>query len=155
MALREAPIGDACMGSAGGPDPPRALHAAQVMMFGEAEGDCDAALARERSVKTLLRRATARRGKRDLDGARRDFKAALDLEPNNRRARAADHSPCSALGLLGRPHVIAESYACHERSRAPRKPSIVADCYTCNERFRAPQKASVRCRMLRMQRAEV
>lgn len=62
------------------------LAAAQIMHFAEAEADCDKALAREMSVKTLLRRGTARRGKRDLDGASSDFKHALSLEPKNRCA---------------------------------------------------------------------
>ncbi len=54
------------------------------MQFDSAEADCDKALKLELSVKTLLRRGTARRGKQDIEGARRDFKHALDLEPNNR-----------------------------------------------------------------------
>lgn len=61
------------------------------MMFGEAEADCNAALALELSCKALLRRANARRGKGDLDGARRDLKQALTLEPNNRCLRSAEH----------------------------------------------------------------
>ena len=57
---------------------------AQLMQFEAAEADCDKALKLELSVKTLLRRGTARRGKQDIEGARRDFKHALGLEPNNR-----------------------------------------------------------------------
>lgn len=56
----------------------------QIMQFAEAEADCDRALKREISVKTLLRRGTARRGKHDLEGARADFKQVLSLEPKNR-----------------------------------------------------------------------
>lgn len=56
----------------------------QIMQFAEAEADCDKALKREISVKTLLRRGTARRGKHDLEGARSDFKQVLSLEPKNR-----------------------------------------------------------------------
>ena len=59
---------------------------AQLMQFEAAEADCDKALKLELSVKTLLRRGTARRGKQDIEGARRDFKHALGLEPNNRWA---------------------------------------------------------------------
>ena len=58
----------------------------QIMQFAEAEADCDRALKREISVKTLLRRGTARRGKHDLEGARADFKHVLSLEPKNRCA---------------------------------------------------------------------
>ncbi len=65
--------------------------AAQIMHFAEAEADCDKALAREMSVKTLLRRGTARRGKRDLDGAQSDFKHALSLEPKNRCVCSLKH----------------------------------------------------------------
>lgn len=56
----------------------------QLMQFDSAEADCDKALKLELSVKTLLRRGTARRGQQDVEGARRDFKHALGLEPNNR-----------------------------------------------------------------------
>lgn len=61
----------------------------QIMQFAEAEADCDRALKREISVKTLLRRGTARRGKHDLEGARADFKQVLALEPKNRRVAAS------------------------------------------------------------------
>ena len=60
----------------------------QIMQFAEAEADCDKALKREISVKTLLRRGTARRGKHDLEGARADFKQVLSLEPKNRYAHS-------------------------------------------------------------------
>ncbi|CAL8462898.1 g2432 [Coccomyxa elongata] len=66
----------------------RAMAYLQIMQFAEAEADCDKALKREISVKTLLRRGTARRGKHDLEGARSDFKQALSLEPKNRQARS-------------------------------------------------------------------
>lgn len=59
----------------------------QMMQFPEAEADCNKALQRERTAKTLLRRATARRGMQDLEGARRDLKDALQLEPQNRCCR--------------------------------------------------------------------
>lgn len=62
----------------------RMFGCAQLMQFEAAEADCDKALKLELSVKTLLRRGTARRGKQDIEGARRDFKHALGLEPNNR-----------------------------------------------------------------------
>ena len=63
-----------------------ALVLVQIMQFAEAEADCDKALKREISVKTLLRRGTARRGRHDLEGARADFKHVLSLEPKNRCA---------------------------------------------------------------------
>ncbi|BDA48105.1 Amidase 1 [Coccomyxa sp. Obi] len=66
----------------------RAMAYLQIMQFAEAEADCDKALKREISVKTLLRRGTARRGKHDLEGARADFKQVLSLEPKNRQARS-------------------------------------------------------------------
>lgn len=60
------------------------MGCAQLMQFEAAEADCDTALKLDLSVKTLLRRGTARRGRQDMEGARRDFKQALNLEPNNR-----------------------------------------------------------------------
>ncbi len=66
----------------------------QLMLFDSAEADCDKALKLELSVKTLLRRGTARRGKQDIEGARRDYKHALGMEPNNRSAHI--HSPSPA-----------------------------------------------------------
>ena len=69
----------------------------QLMQFDSAEADCDKALKLELSVKTLLRRGTARRGQQDIEGARRDFKHALDLEPNNRCAQLLT---CLPLCLL-------------------------------------------------------
>jgi hypothetical protein len=74
---------------------------AQMMEFGEAERDCDAALARERTAKTLLRRGTARRGQRDLPGARRDFADALALEPRNKCGPRPAHPPQHAPHLGG------------------------------------------------------
>jgi len=41
-----------------------------------------------RRPKTLLRRGTARRGRLDLAGARRDYQHVLSLEPNNKRGPA-------------------------------------------------------------------
>jgi Flp pilus assembly protein TadD len=64
------------------------------MHFAEAEADCNKALQREPTAKTLLRRATARRGMRDLEGARRDLKEALQMEPQNRCA--LDHQ-CKSM----------------------------------------------------------
>lgn len=69
----------------------------QLMQFDSAEADCDQALKLELSVKTLLRRGTARRGRQDIEGARRDFKHALGLEPNNRWAQPL---ACLPLCLL-------------------------------------------------------
>ena len=68
------------------------LHV-QLMQFDSAEADCDKALKLELSVKTLLRRGTARRGQQDVEGARRDFKHALNLEPNNRSAQPKQACP--------------------------------------------------------------
>ena len=65
----------------------------QLMQFDAAEADCDKALKLELNVKTLLRRGTARRGKQDIDGARRDFKHALELEPNNRWDQVYSQAP--------------------------------------------------------------
>ena len=64
----------------------RQCLARQVLRFEEAEADCDKALALELNPKTLLRRGTARRGRLDLDGARRDYQHVLSLEPNNKYA---------------------------------------------------------------------
>lgn len=67
----------------------RHCMARQVLRFEEAEADCDKALALELNPKTLLRRGTARRGRLDLDGARRDYQHVLSLEPNNKCACGA------------------------------------------------------------------
>jgi Meckel syndrome type 1 protein len=57
--------------------------------YGDAEADCDAALALDaRSVKALLRRGAARLARGAAEGARADFAAALALEPRNAQAAA-------------------------------------------------------------------
>ena len=86
----------------------------QLMQFDSAEEDCDKALKLELSVKTLLRRGTARRGKQDVEGARRDFKHALSLEPNNRSAQRKD-APCACsdgggMHALHLPYVLHRHY---------------------------------------------
>lgn len=67
-------------------------HVVLCCSFEAAEADCNAVLAFPQlgvgdQVKALLRRATARIHKNELDGAQGDFKQVLQLEPNNRQAR--------------------------------------------------------------------
>ena len=38
-------------------------------------------------AKAYMRRATARRGMRDFEGAARDFEKVLELEPRNKQAK--------------------------------------------------------------------
>eukprot|EP00887_Chlorella_sp_A99_P007627 scaffold20.g7627.t1 len=65
----------------------RAMALLKLGRYSDAEADCDAALGLELSVKSLLRRGSARLAQGNAAGAHADFRHALALEPNNRQAR--------------------------------------------------------------------
>jgi hypothetical protein len=98
-----------------------------VLRFEEAEADCDRALALELNPKTLLRRGTARRGRLDLAGARRDYQHVLSLEPNNKRAPPV--GPACCLGVFG--GGVAPSWAPHASASA-RGPTSCADAVSAS-----------------------